>query len=138
MSRFDKARVAEVIVRRRGKAEYGSGYRISTGLVLTVGHLLGPDDVSGEGAACSVLLGGGDAEYPAVMVWRHARGDLAVLRLEPGNVSGPEAAGRIGDAVSSVTPVSSATPVPSVPPVSPMPPVVFGALPDDLGAVPFS
>ena len=109
MSRFDKARVAEVVVRRAGKAEYGSGYRISTRLVLTVGHLL--DTGHGDDLTCNVLLGGGDREYPAAVMWRHARRDLAVLRIGSAGQGGP------GDTV---------------------PPVVFGALPDDVGRVPFT
>src|SRR5579859_7603592 len=100
MSRFDKARVAEVIVRRGDEAQYGSGYRISTRLVLTVGHLLGPRESAregeSEGPACSVLLGGGETEYSAAVVWRHARRDFAVLRLGAGTGVGSGAGGGSG------------------------------------------
>ena len=99
MSLIDTARVAEIIVRRAGKAEYGSGYRISSRLILTVAHLLG----DGEDGACTVLLGGGELELPATPVWRGAGQDLALLRLDTslGSVP-PIVLGSLPDGVGSV------------------------------------
>ncbi|MEV6975617.1 hypothetical protein AB0N76_19255, partial [Kitasatospora sp. NPDC093806] len=99
MSPFVKSRVAEVIVRHGGgTAAYGSGYRISSRLVLTVAHLFtedagqggagrGADGGAGRGAEggrrCTVLLGGGDEPLPATLAWRGRGTDLALLRLDP-------------------------------------------------------
>ncbi len=98
MSRFDTARVAEVVVQRGEKAEYGSGYRISSRLVLTAGHVL---DGDGE-ASCEVRLGGTDVRLPARKQWRSANHDLALLRLD--DVTAIDAAppvtfGKLPDAV---------------------------------------
>ena len=99
MSPIDTARVAEIIVRSTTKAEYGSGYRISSRLILTVAHLLR----AGGEAVCTVLLGGGDLELPATLVWQGARQDLALLRLEPGIGSVPPTIlGSLPDGVGSV------------------------------------
>ncbi|WP_252778849.1 trypsin-like peptidase domain-containing protein, partial [Actinoallomurus rhizosphaericola] len=75
---IDKARVAEVLVRHAGKIEYGSGYRISSRLILTASHLLkGRLD-----AACTVILGGSGDELSAVPAWCGAGRDVALLRLD--------------------------------------------------------
>ncbi|HWM36784.1 MAG TPA: trypsin-like peptidase domain-containing protein, partial [Streptomyces sp.] len=108
MSMIDKLRVAEVIVRRGKTVQYGTGYRISTRLVLTVAHLLR----EGGNLSCTVLLGGRGAELPATPVWRGAGKDLALLRLDAAADAGP---------------------VPS-----PVPPVVLGSLSDGVGTVPFT
>ncbi|MGW7499138.1 trypsin-like peptidase domain-containing protein, partial [Streptomyces luteogriseus] len=113
MKPFDKARVAEVVVRHGDHVEYGSGYRISSNLVLTVAHLLGP---RGEAPSCTVLLGGDDTEHPVSPVWRATGRDLALLRL------------------SSVAETGSAADEdPAV-----VPPIAFGRLPDGTGNVLFT
>ncbi|MEU5374274.1 trypsin-like peptidase domain-containing protein, partial [Streptomyces sp. NPDC005968] len=78
MNPIDTARVAEIIVRSGTRSEYGSGYRISSRLILTVAHLLGN---SGD-PTCTILLGGGDSELPATPVWLGTGQDLALLRLD--------------------------------------------------------
>ncbi|MEU1482564.1 hypothetical protein [Streptomyces sp. NPDC005752] len=113
MKSFDKARVAEVVVRHGDRTEYGSGYRISSTLILTVGHLLGP---RGGTPSCTVLLGGNDAEHPASPVWRATGRDLALLRL-----NAPAGTGAATDGNPAV-----------------VPPVGLGRLPDGTGSVPFT
>ncbi|MGV9642295.1 hypothetical protein ACWDSB_13810, partial [Streptomyces sp. NPDC003514] len=96
--------MAEIIVRNGPRTEYGSGYRISSRLILTVAHLLGD---SGN-PTCTVLLGGADSELPATPVWLGAGQDLALLRLdsvgEAGSLDGvaPVALGCLPDGVGSV------------------------------------
>ncbi|MFJ2092073.1 trypsin-like peptidase domain-containing protein [Streptomyces sp. NPDC087901] len=101
MSPVDKARVAEVLVRRSDKAEYGSGYRIASRLVLTADHLVGDE---AEDVVCSVLLGGRDDQYPATRLWRSPTQDLALLHLdEPVPDRVPAAVfGRLPDGAGSV------------------------------------
>ncbi|MFI1441739.1 trypsin-like peptidase domain-containing protein, partial [Streptomyces fructofermentans] len=113
MKPFDKARVAEVVVRHGDRTEYGSGYRISSNLILTVAHLLGPRE---ETPTCTVLLGGDDAEHPVSPVWRATGRDLALLRL-----SFPAETGAAADEDPEV-----------------VPPVALGRLPDGTGSVPFT
>ncbi|WP_393058751.1 trypsin-like peptidase domain-containing protein [Streptomyces sp. LN549] len=79
MSPVDTGRVAEVLVRRSDKAEYGSGYRIASRLVLTADHILGDE---AEDVVCTVLLGGRDDQYPATRLWRSPTRDLALLHLD--------------------------------------------------------
>ncbi|MEU9121088.1 trypsin-like peptidase domain-containing protein [Streptomyces sp. NPDC048506] len=101
MSHFDKARVAEILVRRGAKAEYGSGYRISSQLVLTVAHLL---DSDGD-PSYAVRLGGGDVELFATPVWRAAGQDLALLRLDSTTAAAavpPVAFGSLPDGIGRV------------------------------------
>ncbi|MFF3969539.1 trypsin-like peptidase domain-containing protein, partial [Streptomyces rubiginosohelvolus] len=113
MQPFDKARVAEVVVRHGDRTEYGSGYRISSSLVLTVAHLLGPLD---EAPACTVLLGGDDTEHPVTPVWRSTGRDLALLRLGFATEAGTDT----GEGPSVVSPLA------------------LGRLPDGTGSVPFT
>ncbi|MGW5481845.1 hypothetical protein ACWESX_36225, partial [Streptomyces sp. NPDC004008] len=108
--------MAEVIVRSGGIIEYGSGYRISSKLVLTVGHLLG----EGGRPTCTVLLGGGDTELSATPVWRGTGQDLALLSLDPAATAGATAEAEAAASLDTV------------------PPVAFGRLPDDVGSVPFT
>ncbi|MFE7890659.1 hypothetical protein ACFU0Z_08255, partial [Streptomyces sp. NPDC057412] len=101
MSPIDTGRVAEIIVRGGTRTEYGSGYRISPRLILTVAHLLSDSGNS----ACTVLLGGVDSELPATPVWLGKSQDLALLRLD--SVSSldsvaPVALGCLPDGVGSV------------------------------------
>ncbi|MGW2296668.1 hypothetical protein ACWCO7_19755, partial [Streptomyces violaceorubidus] len=116
MSAFDKTRVAEVVVRSGRTVQYGSGYRISSKLVLTVGHLLD----GSESPACTVLLGGGDTELAATPVWRGAGQDLALLSLD---LTAQADAAAEGEAAAIPDRVA---------------PVAFGELPDDVGSVPFT
>ncbi|MFD5110747.1 MULTISPECIES: trypsin-like peptidase domain-containing protein [unclassified Streptomyces] len=115
MSPIDAGRVAEVIV-GRGTA-YGSGYRISSRLVLTVAHLFkttpngagtrsNNDSDNGRGIDCTVRLGGGTTDLPATSVWHSAGHDLALVRLD-----------EVTDKV---------------------PPVAFGSLRPGVGRIPFT
>ncbi|MFD6027009.1 trypsin-like peptidase domain-containing protein, partial [Streptomyces griseoluteus] len=113
MKPFDKARVAEVVIRHGDRTEYGSGYRISSSLVLTVAHLLGPREKT---PACTVLLGGNDTEHPVTPVWRATGRDLALLRLD----SAAETDTDTGEDPAAV------------------PPVALGRLPDGTGSVLFT
>ncbi|MBM7438592.1 trypsin-like peptidase domain-containing protein [Streptomyces sp. HB132] len=113
MRSFDKARVAEVVVRHADRTEYGSGYRISSALILTVGHLLG---LTEDTPACTVLLGGSDTQHPASPVWRATGRDLALLRL-----NSPTETGEATDGNPTV-----------------VPPVALGRLPDGTGSVLFT
>ncbi|MEV5736657.1 hypothetical protein AB0L38_25825, partial [Streptomyces sp. NPDC052292] len=96
--------MAEIIVRSGTRSEYGSGYRISSRLILTVAHLLGDS----ENPTCTVLLGGVDSELPATPVWLGTGQDLALLRLDSVTEAGsldsvaPVALGRLPDGVGSV------------------------------------
>jgi hypothetical protein len=97
MSPIDTARVAEVIV---GHDDYGSGYRISSLLVLTTAHLFPPGD-----GACVVRLGGGDTSVPGTRVWRGNGHDLALIRLSHDTVTDtvpPVALGRLSTGVGRV------------------------------------
>ncbi|MFF2406634.1 trypsin-like peptidase domain-containing protein [Streptomyces sp. NPDC058092] len=103
MSPVDTARVAEVLVRRGDTAEYGSGYRIASRLILTVAHLLGDGDGQ-EDALCTVLLGGQDTQLPATPVWRSSSKDLALLRLDTPVVDriAPVVFGRLPEGLASI------------------------------------
>ncbi|MBS2548146.1 trypsin-like peptidase domain-containing protein [Catenulispora sp. NL8] len=101
------ARVAEVVVRRGAKAGYGSGYRITSRLILTAGHVLDVDGDADVVTSFEIRLGGTDVQLPARQAWRSAEHDLALLRLD-----------------------DSAT-------IDPVPPVAFGLLPDDVGSILF-
>ncbi|MFJ8864088.1 hypothetical protein ACIRD8_37560 [Streptomyces sp. NPDC102451] len=103
MDHVDRNRVAQVVVRHGDEIEYGSGYRISTRLILTVAHLFTAPD-----RACTVMLGYDKSELPVTLIWR-ARStsqDLALLRLDAvpaglGAASGV-AIGRLPDGMGSV------------------------------------
>ncbi|MFE7354477.1 trypsin-like peptidase domain-containing protein [Streptomyces sp. NPDC057543] len=101
MSPVDKARVAEVLVRRGDTAEYGSGYRIASRLILTVAHLLGDGQ---EEDVCTVFLGGQDVQLPATPVWRSSSKDLALLRLDTPVVDtvAPVVFGRLPEGLASI------------------------------------
>ncbi|MFK0067022.1 hypothetical protein ACIQTB_14180, partial [Streptomyces sp. NPDC091046] len=117
MSAFDKTRVAEVVVRTGHTVQYGSGYRISSKLVLTVAHLLAGGS---EPPACTVLLGGGDTELAATPVWRGTEQDLALLSLDATTSADGAAEGEAAAIPDRVAPVA------------------FGELPDVVGSVPFT
>ncbi|SFT21680.1 serine protease, partial [Streptomyces sp. ok210] len=82
MRGLDLARVAEVLVRRGESATYGSGYRISSKLILTAGHLMDPQPCGVQAPSITVMLGTDAVELPATLVWRATGRDLALLQLD--------------------------------------------------------
>ena len=115
MSPIETARVVEVIVRSDGRVKYGSGYRISSRLVLTVAHLLYNGDEECRNPVCTVILGGHSAELSATPIWRGGGRDLALFRL--GSAAEVNLEANLG--------------------MDTMPPIVLGLIPKGVGSVPF-
>ncbi|GLL02272.1 serine protease [Dactylosporangium matsuzakiense] len=76
---MDGSRIAQVRVTRDRTVHFGSGYRVTTGTVLTCAHVLA------DASAIDVLLdpGGPDERsVPARVPWRDDANDVAVLALD--------------------------------------------------------
>ncbi|RLK61867.1 S1 family peptidase [Actinokineospora cianjurensis] len=78
MPSAERARVAELIVTGHSGRRRGSGYRVSTGAVLTAAHVV-LDAVEVTVRFLSDLPG--EWTSPATVVW--SAGDVAVLRIDP-------------------------------------------------------
>ncbi|MGP9018122.1 trypsin-like peptidase domain-containing protein [Streptomyces sp. BR1] len=106
---LDPHRIAEIIVESGDGRRRGSGYRISTGRVLTAAHVVA--DATSTLVRCDADQPG-EWSAPAVVTWADADSDLAVLAIEaPATtpvVTGPARFGRIADDRHSMVGVHAA------------------------------
>ncbi len=98
---LDPSRVAQLVVRGSADAR-GSGYRVTTSLVLTAGHVLaGADEVIVRFVDTSA---GTSRELKATAWWRLSRSDIGLVQFQadPGEEVAPPRYGRIGDGTTGV------------------------------------